>query len=88
MSYIVEITEVATGAMRVHQESDDWYDEHGEDRQFLWEEGGFACDCNRRLLFARAAGEPEEPYSGCSDSKYRWTIKDMDGSLLYSEATG
>lgn len=27
--------------------------------EFWWTEGNMGCDCNRRLCFARAAGEPD-----------------------------
>jgi hypothetical protein len=31
----------------------------GDGAWYVWIEGNYACDCNRRLLMARALGEPE-----------------------------
>lgn len=37
---------------------------------FMWTEGNYACDCNRRLFMARALGtdEPKDPNNQCGNS--------------------
>jgi len=50
---------------------------HGEDPvesmrdgiSYLWEEGNYACDCNRGDFFARAGGE-SDPHQPCGDFAY------------------
>jgi hypothetical protein len=43
--------------------------EWGEYSMLWWTEGNMCCDCNRHLLFERAAGnEPDD--SPCGDDKY------------------
>ena len=52
---------------------------------FIWEDGNFACDCNRYLFFQRAGEEPEGDYS-CSDGQYKvWITNPADGRILYDE---
>jgi hypothetical protein len=37
---------------------------------YMWTEGNYSCDCNRRLFMARALGEPEpeDPNNPCGDT--------------------
>jgi hypothetical protein len=52
---------------------------------FLWEEGNYACDCNRYLLFQRAGGDSEEDIR-CSQGQYTvWITNPADGRVLYDE---
>lgn len=82
----VHITCVATGETRIHH--DDWIlpDEEGFSSRFVWADGNFACDCNRKLFFERAAGiEPEDDDTPCGDDGYAVTIKDSAGNVLYAD---
>lgn len=38
--------------------------------RFLWEDGNWACDCNRELLFARAGGDPDPAEGTCGSSAF------------------
>ena len=38
--------------------------------EFIWIDGNFACDCNRGLFFANAAGE-HDPDCDCGHERYR-----------------
>jgi hypothetical protein len=51
--YFVALRHNPTGNIRVYREDSIWNDT----AQFLWTEGNFACDCNRHMMFKRAAGE-------------------------------
>jgi hypothetical protein len=75
----VEIRRNADGLVRVKRKPSDFFG------AFIWSEGNFACDCNRCLFFADAAGEVE-PDHPCSDGRYsvRLTAID-DGRLLYKD---
>lgn len=61
----VEVRRVADGVVRTY-EYGTW---EGEFSGFIWEDGNYACDCNRHLFFERAAGgDPED--IPCSDGRY------------------
>lgn len=39
------------------------------DNEFIWAEGNYSCDCNRRLFFERSKGnEPDDVE--CGESRY------------------
>lgn len=48
----------------------------GQPSIFIWEDGNFSCDCNRRLFFARVKGEDEDWEGDCSDGKFSVNIRD------------
>lgn len=80
----VEITQVATGEMRVH-ESTGWW-ENGRFEPYIWSEGNFSCDCNRRLFFERAAaGDDWDGPAPCGSSAFTVRVMDMDGTVLYED---
>lgn len=58
--------------------------EDGAFWDYIWSEGNFACDCNRELFFADAAGE-EEPEGKCGDDAFSIRITDAAGNILYDE---
>ncbi len=72
--YKVAIRNTETNEVRVRTydgESDKW----SKARRFLWEEGNFCCDCNRRIEFERAAGiEIDQDNLECSAEVNIFTI--------------
>lgn len=70
MSYSVRIRDTTTGIERTIEKPGEWDD--GSD--FMWNEGNYACDCNRRLFFARAAGLPDPEPNPCGEGRYSATI--------------
>jgi hypothetical protein len=53
---------------------------------WMWEGGNYSCDCNRRLFFARAAGEDEDWYGGCGDVAYSVRVREAKtGRVFYNE---
>lgn len=72
-----------TGEVRVYKYELD-RDEDGSFNTYIWEEGNYACDCNRMLFFARVNGEEEDWESPCSDYKYSIEIF-VDEELIYSD---
>lgn len=66
--YRVALQDTTTGETR-------WYDDPtgylGDEREFhwCWDEGHFACDCNRGRFFARAGGEAD-PDIPCGEGRY------------------
>lgn len=54
---------------------------------FIWADGNFACDCNRKIFFGRAIGfEYEDEDTPCGDSAYSvQMVNPADGSVWYDE---
>ena len=81
----VVILDNETNVERLYEHPD--YDGEGSFEPYIWEEGNYACDCNRALFFARAVGADEGGAwaAKCSDSRY--TVKIFrDGERVYSDA--
>ena len=77
----VDITRAADGEVhRVELDADARADQEGV--RYWWVEGNGACDCNRHLLFERAAGrEPPADERGCSTGLYTAALVHDDGEL-------
>lgn len=80
---LVHIRKNDTGEIRVHKDSL-YLGEDGIPVTFIWEEGNYSCDCNRRLFFARANNEEEDWNSGCSAREYSVNIM-LGNECIYSE---
>jgi hypothetical protein len=66
MSFKVIITRIADGKSVEITDNDSW----DEGSEFRWNEGNQACDCNRRLDFARAFKEPEPDINPCGEGAF------------------
>ena len=86
MSYKILLLEVATGIERWTPPYDlPWH-------EFWWMEGNMACDCNRRVEFARAAKGPrpaDDPHLNkllggeCGDGAYLALRAELaDGTIV------
>lgn len=86
MSYKILLREVATGIER-------WTQSYlYEWSEFWWMEGNMACDCNRRVEFARASDDPrptDDPHLNkllggeCGDSAYQVLRAELaDGTII------
>lgn len=51
--------------------------------EFMWNEGNYACACNRALFFARAGGEPD-PHVSCTAVPYAVRISE-GGIVVHDE---
>src|SRR3990172_12902584 len=80
---LVHIRKNETGEVRIHK---DWLylDEDNSPNFFIWEDGNYACDCNRRLFFARVNDEDEDWDSGCGETEYSINIM-LGNECIYSE---
>jgi hypothetical protein len=84
MSYIVEITQVATGIMR----SVDFKDCDWELDDFCcWSEGNFSCDCNREMFWYESGGELD-PDNECTRGRYTVVCRSMSGEVLHWDGMG
>lgn len=80
---LVRIRKNDTGEIRVRK--DELYlDKDGVPITFIWEDGNYSCDCNRRLFFARVNNEEEDWDSGCSETEYSVNIM-LGDKCIYSE---
>lgn len=59
----------------------DWSSEWPE---YIWEEGNYACDCNRAIFFASGRGEPQ-PDRACGMNDYAVRVIGPDGVTLYED---
>lgn len=79
----VHIRKNDTGEIRVYDS--DLFLEDGFPSVYIWEEGNYSCDCNRRLIFARVNDDDDEDWeSGCGETEYSVNVF-VDGKLIYFE---
>lgn len=83
----VQIRHNPTGEIRVDRQWMIFEPEHGEHPSiFMFEEGNYACDCNRHLFFHRSAGHEPEDDNPCGDAAYSVNlINPKDGRVFYRE---
>jgi hypothetical protein len=76
---ILEIRRRADGAIR--RDPDLWR----YSGSFIWEDGNFACDCNRRDFFTRAAGEEDPEDDRCGRGAFDVRLTSEKGAVLYED---
>lgn len=66
---------------------DEWcFFDDGKFNKFIWEEGNYACDCNRELFFYRAKNIEEPEDTECGEERFSVRIiRKSSGAILYSE---
>jgi len=89
---LVRIRKNDTGEVREYKDYAIWEDDFandglGQPSLFIWQEGNYACDCNRYLFFQRSANEEEDlDKKNCGDDKYSVQIYNpKNGEILYNE---
>jgi hypothetical protein len=86
VSVIAEIRENATGEVREHRSDEILDDGEETPNTYMWEEGNYSCDCNRRLFFERANGEDEDIDSQCTGGKFSVRLRNAKtGKIYYDE---
>ncbi len=83
--YTAMIRHNPTGEVRSYH--DTWELQHGEGGLiFMWTEGNYGCDCNRKTFFERAANPaykmPEQ--SVCGDTGYSVNLV-VEGRTIHKE---
>lgn len=80
---IVKIRENSSGEVR-ESEYDYNENEDHDSRFYLWEEGNWACDCNRSIIFHRSSSGLED--IECGNELYSIQITDRETKeILYDE---
>lgn len=81
MPYTATIQRVSDGKLFEVPLEFEWNKGDDATDQFWWEDGNFACDCNR-------AGLINDEDESCGDSRYRVRITLPDGTVPYDEIGG
>lgn len=79
----LEIRRNADGEVRSEvQTPQEWH-------EYIWQDGNYACDCNRELFFCRMSDEDEPEARRCGDERYSVRITDSaTGTVLLDEFGG
>jgi hypothetical protein len=68
---LAQIRENATGEVREYVSLHILDSNPGWPSTFIWSDGNYACDCNRRLFFEYAVGrKPDEIETECTDDLF------------------
>jgi len=79
----VTIVDRMTGERVTYE--DELYDTDDPDADlYIWDEGNYACDCNRALFVARAKGR-KDPNLQCGSGRFLVCIRGKDGKLLLKD---
>jgi hypothetical protein len=85
VSIIAHIKNNETGEIREDKTDAIWDTEEMCPSTFIWEEGNFACDCNRYLFFKHAKDEDADNIQ-CGHSKYSVNLQNpKTGVFFYKE---
>uniref|UniRef100_A0A6M3LKE5 Uncharacterized protein n=1 Tax=viral metagenome TaxID=1070528 RepID=A0A6M3LKE5_9ZZZZ len=68
---IVTIRDNKTGEERTYESYCIWDEDSQCPCTFIWEEGNYSCDCNRKIFFGQAMGEEyDDDETPCGDNAY------------------
>ena len=83
----VHIRRLSDGVERIYHTDGVLNDDDATLSTYIWEEGNFACDCNRYLFFQRSVDEREIEEEGpCGDDAYLvWIVNPATGAVVYDE---
>lgn len=83
MKAVAKIKDIRTGEIRCCNTK--IWETDGSPNPYIWEEGNYACDCNRHLFFERAIGnEPDDNELHCETDFYRVELF-VNEKLIYSD---
>jgi hypothetical protein len=87
-AYVVEITEVSSGRVALFPYAPvggrEWHDID----EYLWADGNYSCDCNRRLFFDESLGTTTTSAElNCGDSAFVVRVTGPQGEV-YRESAG
>lgn len=81
---IAHIRKNATGEVRSKPSVEFGDDGNDDPGFFTWQEGNFACDCNRELFFERIDGK-EISHEQCSEGRFSVNLENEAGKIYYRE---
>ena len=81
---LIKIKENETNIIHDYKTESLWDEDTNTIYTYIWEEGNFKCDCNRKLFFYNHEISDDE--LECSEDKYSVNIHDYkNGNILYKE---
>jgi len=84
VSIVTQIRNNRTGEIVLIEDEAIFNLEENEVSTWIWEEGNFACDCNRGLFFFRSKGLPYD--GGCGHDSFSVNlINPVDGQVFFRE---
>jgi hypothetical protein len=92
MNITALIRENATGEVREYKDTLDVTDD-GVPNSYIWEDGNWACDCNRSMFFddvgdVREDDGHQRPTSPCGSTAFSVNLRrDDTGEIFYREYT-
>jgi hypothetical protein len=79
----LEVMRNSDGVVHADPDAGSWSCDGPDD--YLWEEGNFACDCNRHLFFGRAVGREPTDHVQCGMELYSVRLTAVDGTVVYED---
>ena len=84
--FVANIRNNGTGEIRNYDTYDDIEDGEILPSTYIWEDGNYACDCNRGLFFGYSIGEKYKDIDHeCGDEKFAVNLTLHDGTVFYRE---
>lgn len=84
---IAHIRNNGTGEIRQSKEKIMWDEKNGCPLIYIWKDGNFSCDCNRKLFFADAGNEDISMEDApCGEGKYSVNLENpRTDEIFYKE---
>lgn len=77
---VIHIKKNTTGVIRKHvYEVDDQYDDM---QGFMWNDGNYACDCNRELFYERSEDPDYDADTKCGKTRFSVVFATVAGKRL------
>ena len=84
---IAHIRNNQTGEIRQYKDDAIWDEDNGCPHLFIWEEGNYSCDCNRKIFWGDSIGhEYEDEETPCGDGDFSINLENpKTGEIFYRE---
>lgn len=83
---VAHIRNNKTGEIRVYKTEGIWDDEYNEVSTYIWKDGNYSCDCNRKIFWGYAGNEDLWDDSPCGDGGFSVKLENpQTGDIFHSE---
>ncbi len=82
---VAHIKCVLTGEIAKYENKGIWDEENQMPHTYIWEEGNFSCDCNRKMFFLSGLNrsEPSDEEIPCGGGKYLVNLENPQTSEIF-----
>ncbi len=80
---IAHIKDNLTGEIRLYESDEILSDGDTVPNPYIWEEGNYACDCNRMAFFARVKGDASAEIIACGGSRFAVNLENPVTREIY-----